>query len=164
MLRWRPCWTTESRSTQSSRFSFNTFQFPVDFILKGPGSVCCPAQQIFCQSCRKIFCEMRVFCIVNANLYLNGTDHGQTDRIISGKISAEQNVKTNEAAEFCLCLWPGCSGFHGCKSIEQQATLQCPEDVQISGGGISQLGRSFSMNYSEVTISNSIPQHWWIFD
>ena len=68
------------RSTQSSRFSFNTFQFPVDFILKGPNSVCCLAEQIFCQTCRKIFCEMRVFCIVNANLYLNGTDHGRTDR------------------------------------------------------------------------------------
>ena len=60
-------------------------------------------------------------------------------------------------------LLPGCSGFHGCKNIEQQATVLCPEDVQISGGGISQLGRSFSMNYSEVTISNSSPQHGWIF-
>ena len=69
---------------------------------------------------------MRVFCIVNANLYLNGTDHGQTDRIISGKIRAERNVKTNEATELCLCLclWPGCSGFPGCKNIEQQAALQ----------------------------------------
>ena len=123
--------------------------------------MCCLAEKIFCQSCRKIFCEMRVFCIVNANLYLNGTDHGQKDRIISGKIRAEKNVKTNEGAE--RCLWPGCSGFHGCKNIEQQATVLCPEDVQISGGGISQLGRSFSMNYSEVTISNSSPQHGWIF-
>ena len=125
--------------------------------------MCCLAGHIFCQRCRKIFSEMRVFCIVNANLYLNGTDHGQKDRIISGKIRAEKNVKTNEGAEYCLCLWPGCSGFHGCKNIEQQATVLCPEDVQISGGGISQLGRSFSMNYSEVTISNSSPQHGWIF-
>ena len=52
---------------QSTRFSFNTFQFPLDFIRKArsvwPGN-------IFCQSSRKRFCEMKyfVFCIVSANL------------------------------------------------------------------------------------------------
>ena len=38
-------------------------------------------------------------------------------------------------------------------------TGHCLEELQISGALLSsQLGRSFSMNYSEVTISNSIPR------
>ena len=43
---------------------------------------------------------MRVFCIVGANLYLNGTDQGRTDKqaglYLAGMMGAEQNVKTND--------------------------------------------------------------------